>query len=550
MKFSGGKYLCLAALGALAIWAVVPATGSQDSPRVEVKQSIAHARTAALRDIAPYSQGRENAPVKIFPLRQPKNHGGGGGGGGGRASWTDPVLQSSASTPLAATAGAQFAGLTSVGYVPPDPNLAVSATQVVAIDNVDFAVYDKNGNVLRGQGPIHAIFGALGSNDLCATTDGGDPIVLFDKIDQRWLITQLSYNSAVNDDHECIAISDTADATGSYDVYDIPFGSNLPDYPKFGIWSDKGAQAGVYFSANIFASGNSFAGAEFCAFPLSSMATPPGTLNWVCLGPDASAYNVLPADQEGGTNGEVAGGTPELYLQFADNLGSSSGNELWLYKYNVDFGTPGNTTLSGPAAVPVATFHEACGGGACVPQLNTKEKLDSLGDRVMYRASFRHYSNATESLVVNHSVQLSSSSNQTGMRWYQIDNPNSAATVAQASTYAPDTSYYRWMGSIAQDKAGDLGAGYSRSSPSSYVSIGFTGQGVGDPTNTLEKEAVIATSKGAQTKVNRWGDYSAVSLDPSDDCTFWYTNEVLTSTGSYTNWQTYIASFKFSSCAP
>lgn len=549
MRFSRGKYLCLAALWALTVWIVTPAMGGQDTPRVEVKQSIAHARTAALRSFAPYRYGRENAPVKLFPLRSTKGHS--GGGGGGRVSpWTDPVEQSSASTPLAATAGAQFAGLTSVGYVPPDPNLAVSGTQVVAIDNVDFAVYDKSGKVLRAQDAIHSIFGPLGSSDLCATTDGGDPIVLYDKIDQKWLITQLAYNGSLNDDHECIAISDTADATGNYDVYDLSFGSNFPDYPKFGIWSDGGTQAGVYFSANIFANGNSFVGAEFCAFPLSSMATPPGTLNWVCLGPVAGASSVLPADQEGGAGGEVASGTPELYLQFADNLSGSSGNELWLYKYNVDFGTPGNTALFGPAAVPVATFREACGGGACVPQLNTKEKLDSLGDRVMYRASFRHYSTG-ESLVVNHSVQLSSSSNQTGMRWYQIDDPNSAApTVAQASTYAPDTSYYRWMGSIAQDKVGDLGAGYSRSNSSSYVSLAVTGRLAGDSADQLRAESVVATSKGAQKSVNRWGDYSAVSLDPSDDCTFWYTNELLTSTGSYTNWQTYIASFKFSSCAP
>lgn len=545
MKTSDGRMAFR--LGLLVLTAFSLGAYAQDSPRAEVKQSVAHAKTAPLRDFAPYSQGGENAPVKVFPVRTPKSHGGGGGGAGG-GGWSDPAKQTSYPA-LQAKLGVSIPALTSVGYVPPDPNLAVGATQVVAIDNVDFAVYDKSGSVQRAQAPIHSIFGALGSGNLCATTDGGDPIVLFDKIDQRWLIAQLAYNSGLNDDHECIAISDTSDATGSYQVYDMSFGSNLPDYPKFGIWSDGGSKAGVYFSANIFASGNSFSGAEFCAFPLSDMATPPATLTWVCTGPVGSAYNVLPADQEGGTNGEVGSALPELYFQFVDNLNSSSGNELYKYTYNVNF-TAQTASLSAPTTISVNTFHEACGGGACVPQLNTREKLDSLGDRLMYRASFRHYGSSDERLLLNHSVQISSSSNQTGMRWYQINSPNSTyPTVAQQSTYAPDTSNYRWMGSIAQDKAGDLGAGYSMSSSSAYVGIAFTGQEANtDPLNQLEQEQVVTVSKGAQKSVNRWGDYSAISLDPADDCTFWYTNEILTGTGSYTNWETYITNFKFPSC--
>jgi hypothetical protein len=257
---------------------------------------------------------------------------------------------------------------------------------------------------------------------------------------------------------------------------------------------------------------------------------------------------VLPADQEGGTSGEVGSGLPELYFQFVDNLSSSSGNELYKYAYTVDFSNK-TASLSSPTPISVDTFHEACGGGACIPQLNTTEKLDSLGDRLMYRASFRHYGNY-ERLLLNHSVQISSSSNQTGMRWYQINDPNLVSpTVTQQSTYAPDTSNYRWMGSIAQDKVGDLGAGYSRSSSSAYVSIAFTGQdATKDAANQLEQESVVVTSKGYQRSVNRWGDYSAISLDPADDCTFWYTNEILTGSGSYTNWETYITSFKFPSC--
>ena len=164
----------------------------------------------------------------------------------------------------------------------------------------------------------------------------------------------------------------------------------------------------------------------------------------------------------------------------------------------------------------------------------------------MYRLSYRNYGDH-DALVVNHSVQVSSASNQTGVRWYVIENPGSSPMVAQQSTYSPDTNVYRWMGSIAQDKIGNLGLGFSTSSSAQNPGLAFAGQKAGDNVNTMEAQSTIINGPGAQTRANRWGDYSSMSVDP-DGCTFWYTNEYLTKNGTYTNWATYIASYKFNNC--
>ena len=133
-----------------------------------------------------------------------------------------------------------------------------------------------------------------------------------------------------------------------------------------------------------------------------------------------------------------------------------------------------------------------------------------------------------------------------GIRWYEIRSPNATPSLFQQGTFAPDPNY-RWMGSIGMDKAGDIAVGYSVSSKSTYPSISYTGRVPTDPPGTMESEALIQGGQGSQTNLNRWGDYSSISIDPSDNCTFWYTTEYLPANGSF-NWRTRIASFKFSGC--
>lgn len=536
MNYRKSRFMGLSACVFLA--AMPLAAQHQPSPRVELIMSH-HGRTPALSSFVPAMHAQPNSPFHVFPWRKTNGKGKPTHGGGG-SSFTDPDLQTSTPGTLTAAAGAAFVGINADGYAPPDPNLSVGPLQIVETTNVQYAVYNKTGGVLLGPAALHTLWKGLPSSDLCSNTDGGDPIVLWDKADQKWIISQLAYNSTFTVNEWCLAISTTSDATGSYDAYSFQFGSNLPDYPKVGVWQESsGKYSGIYFSANIFARGNRFTGADFCALPLASKISSSTPLT--CI-QSSNAASVLPADLDGTTL--APSGTAAFYVDF------SGSNTLNLYQYNFDAANPSSSTLSGPTALTVGTFQEACGGNSCVPQPGTTEQLDSLGDRLMYRLSYRNYSTSYgyDALTVNHSVQISSASNQTGVRWYEIENPGTAPRVTQQSTYSPDTSLYRWMGSIAQDKVGDLGLGFSTSSSSNYPGVAFTGRAYTDTLNTMESESSIYTGTGSQTGINRWGDYSSVSVDPSDDCTFWYVNEYLNSTGSYTNWGTYIGSYKFSNC--
>jgi len=119
--------------------------------------------------------------------------------------------------------------------------------------------------------------------------------------------------------------------------------------------------------------------------------------------------------------------------------------------------------------------------------------------------------------------------------------------VFQQGTFSPNSNS-RWMGSIAMDKRGDIAMGYSESSSSLFPSIAFTGRVPSDRLGTVEAENLAFKGSGSQTgALNRWGDYSSISVDPVDNCTFWYTTEYLAATGSF-NWSTRIISFKFTGC--
>ena len=201
-------------------------------------------------------------------------------------------------------------------------------------------------------------------------------------------------------------------------------------------------------------------------------------------------------------------------------LGATS-TTLALWKFHVNFDAPALSTFLGPTTISVPSYAEACSGGTCIPQ-SGGGRLDSLADRLMYRAAYRNFGDH-EALVVNHAVTASSS---VGVRWYEIRNLSTGMPLAfQASTYAPDATY-RWMGSAAMDKAGNIALGYSASSSSIVPQIRFTGRLASDPLNEMtQSEGTIIAGTGAQrATLTRWGDYTSMSIDPADDCTFWYTN--------------------------
>ncbi len=507
---------------------VTPVSASGSS--VEVQPAVQHDVSPPLRAMSQsfHASGvRRDQPLRLLPVPQGAN------------VQPDPVVQSSTPGPnVSATIGVNINGVGDTSNTagnpcncaPSDTNGAVGATQFVQWVNSAFAVYDKSGNLLMGPTAGNALWAGFGGP--CQTNNDGDIIAQYDKAAGRWVLSQFSVTGGPPF-FQCVAVSTTSDATGTYNRYAFQE-PNFNDYPKLGIWPD-----GYYFSFNMF-SGNSFVGARACAFDRSQMLAGAAATQ-VCFQQGSSVGSLLPSDVDGTI--APAAGEPDFYLNFGSNV-------LNLWKFHVDFTTPANSTFTGPTTIPVAAFTAACsGGGTCIPQPNTNTKLDSLADRLMYRLAWRKFSDGHESLVVNHSVTVSGSkrSSVTGVRWYEIRNPNGTPTVFQQGTFSPNSNS-RWMGSIAMDKFGDIGLGYSESSSSLFPSIAFTGRVPSDPLGTMEAENLIFQGSGSQTgNLTRWGDYSSISVDPVDDCTFWYTTEYLATTGSF-NWSTRIISFKFPGC--
>jgi hypothetical protein len=485
-----------------------------------------HAKTIPLRDIKPIipeQEGHRDKPIRLL-VPAPST------------GAPDTALQTSAVTAPTVGNVTSFDGVGQGAFgfspnaAPPDTNGAVGATQYVQWVNESFAVFSKAGALLAGPTAGNTLFQALGATHPCAVHNDGDPIAQYDKLANRWVLTQFSVTSGSTQGFwQCVAVSATSDATGAYNVYAFNYGTvQFNDYPKLGVMP-----SAYYTTYNIFNNGSTFAGSKLCAMDRASMlAGQPATQ--ICFQLSNAFGGVLPADVDGTT--PPPAGSPEYFL----NFGTNSLN-LWQVS-GLNF-TNGAGAITGPTNIPVAAFAAACNGGTCIPQAGTNQKLDSLADRLMYRLAYRNFGDH-EALVVNHSVTVGTS---VGVRWYEIRSPGTTPTVFQQGTFAPDANF-RWMGSAAMDHAGNLAVGYSVSSTTINPGIRFTGRAPSDPLGTLGTELTIQDGTGSQlANLNRWGDYSSISVDPVDDCTFWYTTEYLKTSGTF-NWSTRIANFKFAGC--
>lgn len=492
--------------------------------KLGAEKAAKHDTSRPLREIIP-TPAKNNR--KDFEPKRPAEPGG---------QFDDPVVQAAAAPLVAITSGLNFEGIGdnqygfNVQYAPPDTTGDVGATQYVQWVNAHFAVFNKtSGALVYGPAPGNALWAGFGGP--CETSNDGDPIVQYDQIAGRWLLTQFAVPGGAAGYWQCVAVSQTSDATGAYNRYAFQY-NQFPDYPKVGVWPDA-----YYVTYNMFT--NVFTGARVCAWDRAKMiAGLPATQQ--CFQLSTSYGSLLPSDMDGIT--PPPAGAPNYMLNFTTNA-------LRLWKFHVDWVTPANSTLTGPTNISVASFTRGCDGGACVAQPGTNQKLDSLGDRLMYRLAYRNFG-THESLVVNHTVKTGSNkkNERTGIRWYELRNPNGAVTVHQQGTYAPDTTNYRWMGSAAMDKVGNLAVGYSISSTALQPSIRFAARASSDPLGTLSSEANVLTGTGSQTTgLARWGDYSTISVDPADDCTMWFTTEYIPTNGTF-NWHTRINSFKLQGC--
>jgi len=438
------------------------------------------------------------------------------------------------------------------GFVnPPDTNGDVGPSRYVQTVNLLVQIFNKSGTSLGAPFAMSQLF--TGTGGQCAIHDDGDPVVLYDHLADRWLLSQLALPTYPNPPfYQCIAISQTGDPTGAYYLYEYQApGGKLNDYPKFGVWPD-----GYYMTDNQFDPG--FAGGGVFAFDRAKMlAGNPGAafIYFDLASLDPSIGGMLPSDLDGPP---PPAGSPNHFVYLTSTVFGDAADGLRIFDFHADFATPANSTFTErpESRVAVTAFDpNLCGFNLCIPQPSTTRLLDPISDRLLFRLQYRNFG-SSESLVVNHSVDVGG--DHAGVRYYELRRtlPGGSFAVANQITYAPDSDH-RWMGSAAMDHQGNLAVGYSVSSGTTFPSIRYAGRLASDPPNVLAQgEATLQAGSGSQTSTNgRWGDYSMLAVDPADDCTFWYTTEYFSSAppsgcSSTRCWQTRIGSFQYPTCTP
>ena len=476
------------------------------------------------------------------------------------------AIQTVPTAPLGAVPGTSFEGpgLGMTGFAitgaPPDTTLAVGPNHIVAWVNTQYAVFDKAGNkLLPGNGFVNGNTLFTGLGNVCETTNRGDPILQYDRLADRWFLSQFAFSvdgsgNPISPYFQCIAVSTSSSPLGSYNRYTISFSSVAPsgfnDYGKIGVWTDA-----YYTSYNIFqgSPAGSNSGAALCASDRTKMLAGDATATTLCA-PIAfygGGAAFLPADLDGTTlpTDTTQGGIFARY--------SFGGISLRLLKLKPNFAASTVTLTDGFGGalgsfinIPVGATTVACNGagGACVAQPGTTNTLDTLADRLMYRLVYRNRA-GVDSLLVTQSVDPDGAgARSSAMRWYEIRSPFSASpTLFQNATFDPGAAGDRWMGSIAMDQFGNMLMGYSVANAGTGLkpSVAVAGRLLGDPVNTMQTEVRAITGTGSQTgTLTRWGDYTTMQIDPSDDATFWFIGQYLAADGTF-NWHTRISSYKF-----
>jgi uncharacterized repeat protein (TIGR01451 family) len=420
-------------------------------------------------------------------------------------------------------------GIAFTGAVPPDPIIDVGPQHIIQMVNSVFAIFSKSGSLLAGPFAINSLW--AGTAAPCATQNLGDPVVLYDHLADRWLMSQFASPS-----HVCIAVSRTGNpVTGGFFAYQFNVGS-FPDYFKLGVWPDA-----YYMAAN-------FGGqVTVVAFNRAQMlnGNPGNFVQFNVAGlPGLGGNMMLPSDLDGSR--PPPAGSPNYFYRQVDGDNFGGADRIEIFEFRVNFVNPALSTFTGPTNLPMAAFDSAlCGffSFACVPQPGTTTTLDPINEWPMWRFQYRNFG-SHETLVGNFTVDVGA--DRAGIRWFELHKVSEAAwTIFQQGTFAPGTAH-RWIGSIAMDRDRNIALGYSISSSTVFPSIHYTGRLSTDPLGRMPQgEENLINGSGFSTS-NRWGDYSSLNVDPLDDCTFWYTNQYIAASG--VAWRTRIGSFRFLSC--
>ncbi|MGH2537907.1 MAG: hypothetical protein ACRDHL_10970, partial [Candidatus Promineifilaceae bacterium] len=491
-----------------------------------VSESVFAGQSPAVRDLAPGKDLRLEGPLlaRVNPLAGEPD-------GGRRGTWDRGQVPTDALIGAPAGGGTpgldfDFAGVGNPqacgGCSPPDTVGDTGPNHYIQMVNATkVAIFDKSGVLLT---PVFDL-GDLWTSGNC-TANTGDPIVLYDGLADRWLLSQFAFPS-----HMCVAISQTADPLADYHLYEFNVGA-FPDYFKFGVWPDA-----YYMSANE----SSYTA---YAFDRDNMLTGAAATFQKFTGEDNL---LLPADLDGPA--APPAGTPGYFYTFKDNSFHGGSDRIELFELDVDWDVPGNTTFSLVETFTIASYtYTVCGffNFDCIRQMGTGQRVDAVSEWPMHRFPYRNFG-AHQTLLGTFTIGGGLGEEGAAIRWFELRNMGSGWTLFQEGTHDPGDGHDRFMGSIAMDASGNIALGYSVSSSAMFPAIRYATRLASDPPGTLQAEATLIAGGGSQTASNRWGDYSAMSVDPANDCSFWYTNEYYPVSGP-TNWQTRVGVFTQPEC--
>jgi hypothetical protein len=493
------------------------------------------------------------------------------------------------------------------GNNPSDNSIAVGPNHIVQIVNSRTSIFTKKGKkfketgkVLYGPVPTNNFFRGFGGT--CEAMNNGDAVARYDQLADRWLIVMPIFRRAEPrpDQPEvwksgdpsahlsppgrpgqpgmaaalfqppppdpntpetppgrgrgrgerppqpagpyamCYAVSTSSDPLGSYYRYEF-LRPLFPDYPRPAIWPD-GYYTPTSTSDNRI-SESVFSQKHACVADRRKMLRGQDATEQCVMVENVNFFNTSDLDGKklppaGSPNILLAAGGLQLDKKFEDDTISA-------WQFHVDWKDPSKTRIIGPQKIKVAPYHYLCDGQLtnCVPQPGTDRRLDSQGDKIMARLTYRNV-HGHESVIAVHSINTSSGGG--GVRWYEFRvNKDRTLKLYQQGTYMSDGNF-RWLPSVAMDKHGNIGIGYSYGGATIPVGQRFAGRLEGDPLGKLTlHETVLAKGEGFQAAM-RWEDYSQTAIDPDDDCTIWYVGDYIKK--DQPTYSTRIGAFRLPGC--
>ncbi len=445
--------------------------------------------------------------------------------------------------------------------VPPDTEGDIGHKYYAQMNNLVFEIFDKKtGNSELGPLPNNIFFSGTGS--VCDLTNDGDPVVLYDHKARRWIFSQFAlpiFSGLGIDGHQCMAVSKTQDPFGEYNLYDFVtatpmFGGvfAINDYPKMGVWPD-----GIYYTANDFqclltsptTCSFFFTNVSAIAFDKEAMyAGEPAIAIQFLIGPIGTTDEIFIGVQPSHWEGDIKPkkGEPNTFWQLFDTeqftfSGSTAQDGIWHWDFFADFDDPMSSTFVDMGLIEFPEYESFACDGAIISGRNCVDQpspgtvlegqgLDTIDFRTMFRSQYRNFGNYA-AVVLSATADADGAINgslEAGVRWAEVRKGKMGGwELHQAGTFAPTDGEQRFMPSIAQNKKGEIALGYTVSSSNTYPSVRYTTRRADDPLGVMSG-GEVSCFEGSGSQINsffRWGDYSAMSVDPQDDCTFWYTNQ-------------------------